>query len=491
MRIRRSIPDNIPLGAQAILLVGLTLALYLVPTGKDAFIAWPVIALFYIYFFNSFFSPVRIRPNIPSYTSIETLFLMFYYLLFINPYQLDLLGMSDLSRNTFLTFAYESGSNQALLAAGVGFVAFHLGLSCTERRQMLHAHPISQPVSDLSYYHGLSYIILTLLAGFVLTYEIAGLQSADEGRYTQITNGGPIADGIYLLISMLSIMAIARAIATLCNRKNIDLPTVLSLVVVCYWSARILVNGDRNTFFLIAIAAGGGVFTFIRRTSWITLVACALFSIILYNAVEVIRKSQDRSFSNLVEKMLEERSNKEENSSSSFTITTTTLRATFDIIPERMDYGYGKYKLIGFAGIVPLIRGSLLGSNNTLATTADVLSYYMLGQNAGWSVGSNLITDIYMDFGVIGIPILMCLLGRFAGAIQQNAMRNPLSTKTITFYLLVLANFGELSRYALDFPVRMLVWTYLLFFVYEAILGKGRGNRQGLVRMRASGRMSQ
>lgn len=470
----RLIPHNQSLAGQCLLLSCLTFALYVVPVGKDAYVAWPVIGLFYVYFFRSFLSPVRIRPDIPVYTTIETLFLIFYFLLFINPYQADLLGISDVRKNTFLNFAYESGSNQALVAAAIGFVAFHLGLSWARPSQTRTALPVQD--DEGNYYESFGSIVLALLIGLIFFYEAAGLQSADEGRYVKVTSGGAIADGIYLIITMLCIVAGSRAVALIAQRRPIGFPIWISLSIVALWSARILIHGDRNSFFLIAIAAGGGLFTFVRRTSWITLAMCILVSLVLYNAVEAIRMSQDRSFSSLLERMFEEKSNRDANSSSSFTITTTTLRATFDITPEREDYGYGKYKLIGFAGIIPLVRGSILGDAK-LTTSAEVLSNFMLGPNAGWSVGSNLITDIYMDFGTIGLPVLIFLAGLFASAVQRSAMLRPYSTRTITFYLLALGNFAEISRYSLDFPVRMLAWTYLLFLAYDGVMWM-RGSRR-------------
>ncbi|MCK1704931.1 O-antigen polysaccharide polymerase Wzy [Bradyrhizobium sp. 146] len=468
MNRTRSIPHKTSLIGQALLLGCLTFALYAVPTGNDAYLAWPVIVLFYIYFIHSFLSSVRIRPDIPVYTSIETLFLMFYFLLFINPYQLHFLGISDLRNNSYLPFVYEHGSNQALVASALGFVAFHLGLSIgTGSNSNL---PPAKSANEGQYYVAFGYIVLLLLSGFILIYEGAGLQSADEGRYTKITSGGAIADGIYLIITMLCIVAGSRAIALIAQRKALELPILLCLPIIAYWSARILLHGDRNSFFLIAIAAGGGFFTFIRRTSWMALAACVFASLVLYTTVETVRMSQDRSFSGLIARMFEARPSEEANRSSSFSITTATLRATFDIVPERLDYGYGKYKLIGFAGIVPLVRGSLLGSDAHMTNTAEVLSSYMLGPNAGWSVGSNLLTDAYMDFGPFGIPGLILLAGIFSGTVQKRAALTPFSTRTITFYLLVLGNFAELSRYTVDFPVRMLTWTYILFKAYDVLM---------------------
>lgn len=489
MNRSRPIPHKMSLLGQALLLSCLTFVLYAIPAGSDAYVAWPVIALFYIYFIRSFFATVRIRPDIPVYTTIETLFLMFYFLLFINPYQLHFLGLSDLRNNSYLPFVYENGSNQALVASALGFVAFHLGMSMA-----IGSKPNppmgSSDAKEGQYYVAFGFIVLILLAGFILIYEGAGLQSADEGRYTKVASGGAIADGIYLIITMLCIVAGSRAIALIAQRKALEFPILLCLPIIAYWSARILLHGDRNSFFLIAIAAGGGFFTFVRRTSWVALAACVFASLVLYTAVETVRMSQDRSFSGLLATMFEARPSEEANRSSSFSITTATLRATFDIVPERLQYGYGKYKLIGFAGIVPLVRGILLGSEARLTNTAEVLSNYMLGPNAGWSVGSNLLTDAYMDFGVPGIPALLLMAGLFAGTIQKKAMLTPYSTRTITFYLLVLGNFAELSRYTLDFPVRMLMWTFLLFKAYDLLMwmqGRARPiSRENSQPMRAS-----
>ena len=110
---QRILSHNVSLALQFLFLICLTFGLYVVPDGDDPYIALFVIGLFYVYFLRSFFFPISIRSGIPVYTTIESLFLMFYLLLFIHPYQSHLLGIADLRINTFLTNTFASGATQA------------------------------------------------------------------------------------------------------------------------------------------------------------------------------------------------------------------------------------------------------------------------------------------------------------------------------------------------------------------------------------------
>ncbi len=452
------------------MLTALTIALYVVPSGASPWIIWPALILFYSYFLIALLRPVRIHPTIPTYVSIEVLFLMFYYLVFFMQYQLDVLNMTNLYQSIFLTYTYVSQSNLSVVAATIGFVAFCLGMrlqASSSRAQV--AYRGDRGGGGWYRYRRLSPVVFVLLAGLSLIYEIAGWHSADEGRYTGITSGGAVADGVYHLIVMLCMISIARAVAMMAQRRLFEVSLWLSLGLTSYWAIRILLNGDRNSFFLLAIVAGGGVFTYCFRVGRLFLFGCVVSGLMLYQGVEISRMAKDRSLDALVEATFTKGLDKNP-SNSSFIVSTTTLRASFDIVPEREGYGYGKYKVLGLIGVVPFIRGVILGDSRAFRSTAEVITFYVLGLDASWGLGSNIISDIYIDFGFIGIPIMMLLLGMSAGSIQRAAVQRPDSTKMITMYLLAFALIAEMPRYSFDFPIRMLVWTFLLFWLYDKLM---------------------
>lgn len=450
---------------QSLALFTLVILSYIVPSGNDHRIAWPVIALFYIYMFRVLLSPVMIVDGIKCYVTAESTFFLFYFLLFIHPYQQHLLGMVDLSVNSYMEYAYINQGNTAILATGVGFVAFHLG------RTLMFVSP--RPLIDrasLTFrdtrYSLFGYYILALIILFFSIYTGSGLVSADEGRYSSSSYGGAVADGIYLIIAMLCMIAISRFVAIVAGKQKLDIGTVICLIFVMYWSMRILINGDRNNFFLISVVAVAGFSTYIKSVRMPMLITMVLAALVVYNAIEIVRMAQDRGIEAVVEAVLSGEDSQVERDSS-FTITTATLRAAFDIVPAREDFGYGWYKVIGIAGIIPLIRGFAFADTSHYFSTAEVLSHYMLGASASWSVGTNVLSDTYMDFGILGLPIMLLFIGAFAGKVERWASAEGFSTKAIAIYLIVLASFSQLPRYAVDQPVRIVVWTLVIFVFFE------------------------
>lgn len=449
---------------QLLLVILLTMTFYVVPLGIDPLIIWPILILFYLYALHTLLNPVSIVPGIKSFASIEAAFLLFYFIIYLLPYQSHLLGLSDITASILLPYTYSDYSNQAVVVAAIGFASFHLGLSLVDAFFASHPHP-RRRIEKANDYRHLSWIVLTLLSSLIAFYTLAGLRSNDEGRYTYGASGSVTADGVYYLIVVLSIITTARFTAVVARRQLPETPLWIAGVIVLTWSTRLLLSGDRNNFFLIAIALGAGYSTFVRRTSIVTLAVAIAVSLSVYKAVEVVRMTDDRSFSALIDQI---RGGDEKDNVGSLANSTSTLRATLDIVPHRMNYSYGWYKVVGFTGFVPYVRGIVLG-DVPFSTTAHALSYFMLPPQAGWSVGTNVLSDIYFDFGLVGVSVLMIGLGMFAGYVQYRAARQPYSTKTITMYLVATAMLAELARYTLDFPVRALVWTWMLFWAYDTL----------------------
>ena len=452
---------------QATAIVFLLTAFYLVPDGASPLVLWPALVLFYIYFLLAIRRPIRIHSAIPTFVTIEVLFLIFYYILFLFPYQLHLLGLADLSRSAFVSRTFVEESNRAVIAAALGLIAFCLGI-----RPVRTARGGGQSVSpeNPQAYRYLGVVSLLVLVGLIALYQLAGWRSSGEGRYTGTTTGGSLAEGVSLLIQVFCMIAIALATSRVVQRRRISLSIWLALALTGYWAVRILMLGDRNAFLLIAIAAVGGLLTFCVKAGRGALALCVLIALLLYNAVEVARMSENVSLDTIVA-ALTGNGDQARGDESSFNITTVTLRASLEAVPDHHGFSYGLYKLIGVAGIVPLIRGFVIGQGEQFTSTADILALHVLGEHATWGVGTNIISDIYIDFSIFGVPALMFLTGRFAAAITRHAMNNPGSVMPVTLYLMTLALFAELPRYSIDFPVRFLTWTVILFALYRVFFG--------------------
>jgi hypothetical protein len=208
------------------------------------------------------------------------------------------------------------------------------------------------------------------------------------------------------------------------------------------------------------------------------LIALGVVAIPMYNAIEALRSGR-------IDSVLDLLSNDGSAAASyggdtSFNISTISVRAALARVPEGIDYGYGLYKAIGAAGVIPFIRGQIVPSDVPHLQSADVLNDILLGPQAKWGVGSNVIVDAYVDLGVVAVPILLFGLGVFVAYVQRTVTRMPDSPWRSVIYLMTLALIAEIPRYSLDFPVRPLVWTFLIFWAASVLRPRDSRSHQTL-----------
>lgn len=441
---------------------------YFVPEGVSPVIMWGCLFVFYYYFYLAIKTPLTISAGIPSYFKAELLFLMFYYLIYYLPYQLALLGMADLYVSHYVKFLYMEYANVSIVTSTIGLVAFSTGFQKTFK------FPRTNCETEVNYYRYLPSVILFFLLLFLGLYAVTGAQAMLSGAYATSDVGSRAENGIFILVSYFVMFSLAVSVFFISENK-LPLAIKISLALAAGWCMLLLIVGDRNTFFLITLVPLTGVASYIWKVSLKQMILLVFAALFLYNIVEIARQAEERGVSAIFDAATEggEHKSLEEGS---FSITTVTSRAAFDIVPEKHEYFMGKFKVIGIAGIIPFSRGLFVPPSDLYSTSSRVLGDEMLGPWASWGVGSNIISDIYMDFGILGVIILMYVLGWAGSYVQTKVAANSRSIMWGTVYLMMVAFYAEYPRYSFDFPVRYIAWTFILFSGYKFIL---RRHRQG------------
>ncbi|WP_262483404.1 O-antigen polymerase [Chryseobacterium piperi] len=95
--------------------------------------------------------------------------------------------------------------------------------------------------------------------------------------------------------------------------------------------------------------------------------------------------------------------------------------------------------------------------------------------NATWGLGTNLIADIYMQFGFLGVIILMFLLGYVVSKLELNRKRKLF----VTICYIFISSFSiYMARSSLFDTVRYITWAaiiyYLLFYLFKPFLTKAK-----------------
>ena len=445
-------------------------AFFLVTEGATEEIIWFCVIIFYCFYARALMSSLVIVDGIPTILKIDVLFLTFYYLLFYLPYQEYVLGIIDIKNNKYVSEVYFKYTNVSIIASTIGLVAFVAGFDKKFKTKNIHHYDIR---SEIHNYRFFPLMLLCLFLFVFFLYLKTGWAEMLSGAYAATDKTKVTDNAIYFLMSYFSLLSSAVVLFYFRYSKKIPFSLIISFLLSMLWAVFLLIVGDRNSFFIIAIIIFAGFFTYFKKIGPLGLIVLFVGAILIYNVIEISRMSTDRSFDAIISSI----GNAEEGtrlSEGSFSITNVTTRATYYLVPNVHDFFYGKFKAIGFLGIIPYSRSLFVDPNDLFVTSADVLENGMLGAYSTWGVGSNIVSDAYMDFGIFGVVILLYFFGFFASYVQKKASVSSESLKWTVIYLTLLSSYGEASRYSIDFPVRNIAWSFFIFWGYDLLVKKKR-----------------
>ncbi len=461
---------------QFLWLVSLFVAHLTYSNGVDKVLIHMILIHFYTTVLRHLFSKSLKCGRSSRFVSLDVLFFIGCYLVYLLPYQLYVADTLELDYSRFLLFnTYSAYSNNALILTSVCITSFSIGweISTQNSARLRPSHKTKDKLlinlnSDLSTVRRLNKLNLASLFFLLLIYSYSGLRSSAETRYGSNVSVSALGEALYFLLVLFSILSFAGWIFLRSHSEKIDHFTRIAIFLSVIWQFRVLIAGDRNSFFLIAMVQLCGYAFFVRKPSTFVLLSSCALATYLYVVIENFRSESEKNFSSFMEiSSFEKLSVFGE---SSLNITTISIRALLQMYDESGQLYFGLFKLIGILGIVPFSRGLLLPDSVAISDTSQLVTVYIFGNQPHWQVGTSLISDSFIDFGFMGVVLIPLVYG-YIGARFQKKAREFKSLKVIVMFLIFLASYLQLPRYSADFPVRMLVWTWLLLVVIEKSKG--------------------
>ncbi|MEC7756001.1 MAG: O-antigen polysaccharide polymerase Wzy [Bacteroidota bacterium] len=448
--------------------------------GVSVLLLWMCCLMFYIISVASFSQRVQLVKGIRTFFRIDLLFYTFCFIIYLLPYQLYVLGVYDFElASPGIVKAYIEYTNISVITSMIGLISFSLGFDLFfKKEQELTGYKIDK----LYMGYVAIFILLFLLLSLALFYFTGFSLLTLAEKYAGSSTGDPTFDSIYDLVTFWCLMGIGVCINHAMHFK-LQVKHKLMLVIVILWASFVLVLGDRNVFFLLAIAALGGWFSFKRRLPFGYTIVFGLVALITYKTIELTRSGNFNGVSSLITELGSSESSSSTFSTGSFDITTTTSRATHSIISEPKDYAMGRYKLFALASGIPY-SSTLFRKESEVPSTSLALSNDILGTLSTWKTGTNIISDSYFDFGILGVIIILFFLGVYGANITNQVTRLGANPLVLTRYLFTLALFAELPRYGLGFALRQLIWLEVVYFflrvsfdAYRTTLGFNLGKK--------------
>lgn len=153
-----------------------------------------------------------------------------------------------------------------------------------------------------------------------------------------------------------------------------------------------------------------------------------------------------------------------------------TVHIAINSIPDVLPYNLGLTFFPSFAILVPgldRIIMTLFAPNVELNSGTLITNIYWGNNDWGYGLGSSIVADVYVAFGVIGIVIVFFLLGRLFRRLETITS----TTNNVYWLALCIGTYSQiLYACRTGVGVLFLSWTYACIFLYFSrfYLGKKR-----------------
>jgi oligosaccharide repeat unit polymerase len=302
----------------------------------------------------------------------------------------------------------------------------------------------------------LTVFVLFLILLFISTGGISHYKSI----YTNTKDAINAGISIHVLVLLLS-TAIVVISTELYNKKisptykvsKFTLLFIFLLILMLLWAGN---RTAASQLMLPLLCIYAMYFYNIKFKQFLLFVFCGICAMWI---IQNTRSNRNLSISNLI-----------------LIITDLTIpaRVTYSAIDyaEQNGYTYGKTMSLGIIGIIPFLPSSITKGDTREFGSAELLTNatyetYKVPVDQRIGLGTTIIGDIYLSFGLIGVILLMYLLGYFINTLLiQSINYNYFS---IIVFAAMLANSVFLVRASYTHAVRFVIWALTIAYINKII----------------------
>lgn len=320
----------------------------------------------------------------------------------------------------------------------------------------------------------LCYVGYFLLFIYLYTEDSSFLQ----GGYAR---GAESGSGFIIMVMLQSVfIAILTMYGYEKNNVNNELSNkrefILPISLIALYVLIIVMTGRRGE----AIRMASMLFVFYiymnsQRINYTRVLMIGFAAALLFSFVGIIRQIDSGGASNSFYELLAI------NSVSPMTRelagSVNTLHAAVDAVPNSFPYNYGLTFLPSFSILVPgldrLVRG-LIYQQGIFLNSGDFITWYCLGDDPAYGMGTDVIADVYISFGMIGVLVVFYILGMFFRYIEVGLFSKNKSPYFIAMSLCCYSQLFYICRGTLS--SLFLSWSYaaILLFIFSKSVVKNR-----------------
>ncbi|KXO00965.1 hypothetical protein LS48_00340 [Aequorivita aquimaris] len=447
-------------------LLVLLLLIFLTPDRFEHFNANYIFLISILYLISVVYFLYQQSKHTSNWLRFDVMFLIGYTIVHFQIPFLASLGMEP-ERPSFI-WLNKAVVNFATWMSVVAIVLWMLGFSLYKYpKQKSIAQTTSATVSvNLWIYDGL------LFLSFVVFLFLVGPVFLSGAYNTNVWGEG--ANYIFLLLRVLLYLRIFYFIQKLPSNTRIkDVIKSFSankifFIVLFLYTLLFLRTGDRGPVMQVALIFLGAYAIYVKPIPVRNLILYTLLGAFVFTIIRYGRGRDASAFDegNIITRGYSSFQDQEEvNITNELASSVRIQYRALDVVPNSHPYLYGlTFATVGI-GIFPFAGSATLDLFNIpriYAGSANFFTYLGQGRFVSYGEGSEILADIYINFGLYGTFLIMLLFGCWSGKVyNRTILQDPIY---VLITLILLASALSMNRGMLFTPLKDIV--YILFLNY-------------------------
>lgn len=149
----------------------------------------------------------------------------------------------------------------------------------------------------------------------------------------------------------------------------------------------------------------------------------------------------------------------------------SSLHIALSNVPSKIPYLYGIPTLIGFTNIIPGLQPfivSHLDMPDVMMNSTNLICYAAVGEIRYYTLGTSILADIYVNFGIYGIFLIPAAIGYFLRILEDKTFsltNNSIWLIGISFCF--YSNLIYMCRASLTSPIASLSYVIIFIFLFR------------------------
>ena len=406
-------------------------------------------------------------PKPTNWFTVEFVFILAFLMVHYTAIIYWLLGLTDLDN-----YFWRNGSIvcYATMMSVAGLAAFALGFNLPAAARVSTARRLTSDVNNMVSWRLVGKLMLAVSVVLGIVWVAVLGEQLTEGAYGTIRYGFT-ALALFLAIRWFINLGVALVIVAGAKLTG-KLATGLVLkVIVVLFGLEVLILGYRMTFITLMLVGAAAYSECVKAIS-LKKIAVGVCAILLVVTVAGLgRTSVRRTFGSALTRALAQTTQlplKEHLSLQAVKIggSMHNVFEAVSVIPARYAYFRGRLKVAELMGIIPLGRRLLPPrqfTNSSYFLTWSIHGSYRSG------TGSTVVADVYVDFGLPGVLVVLFLLGAGCKVVQRKA-RESSSLLWLVAYVCLLQTMVIMSRNTVLGVIRDVMWPLLAVYVLATFM---------------------